>query len=62
MSIKGKTDWIKSSYSQGQGACLEVKVASNILTRDSKLDESPVVGFSASGFSALVEHARNAKL
>lgn len=64
MSTKGKNEWFKSSYSQGQGACLEVNVSDSdfTLTRDSKLSESPVVALSATGFSALVEHAKTSKI
>ena len=62
MKAKENKDWIKSSYSQGNGACLEIKVDSAILARDSKLDNGPVVGFSAGGFTALVDHAKHTQL
>ncbi|MGW0731469.1 DUF397 domain-containing protein [Streptomyces sp. NPDC002851] len=58
MAIKqGATNaWIKSSYSGGNGACVEVKspVVQAIAVRDSKAPEGPSLGFSATSWSAFV--------
>lgn len=58
--------WYKSSYSNNWDGCVEVttaKAAEGVIpTRDSKLADSPVVDLSTSGFTALVDHARNAQL
>ncbi|MCX4691644.1 DUF397 domain-containing protein [Streptomyces sp. NBC_01408] len=52
--------WFKSSYSDNGGACVEVAtnlVASRgvVPVRDSKRDDSPVLGFTAVAFSAFVD-------
>ncbi|GGT24310.1 DUF397 domain-containing protein [Streptomyces chromofuscus] len=58
MAIKqGATDaWVKSSYSQGNGACVEIKspVLSAISVRDSKVTEGPVLAFPATAWSVFV--------
>ncbi|GAA3302321.1 DUF397 domain-containing protein [Streptomyces cinereospinus] len=58
MAIKqGATDtWVKSSYSQGNGACVEIKspVLSAISVRDSKVAEGPVLAFPATAWSVFV--------
>ncbi|MFE6285806.1 DUF397 domain-containing protein [Streptomyces sp. NPDC057877] len=58
MAIKqGTTDtWVKSSYSQGNGACVEVKspVHSALAVRDSKVPAGPVLGFPADAWNAFV--------
>ncbi|MBV7696611.1 DUF397 domain-containing protein [Streptomyces sp. TRM70350] len=58
MAIKqGATDaWVKSSYSQGNGACVEIKspVLSAISVRDSKVTEGPVLAFPSTAWSAFV--------
>ncbi|MGW6948846.1 DUF397 domain-containing protein [Streptomyces xanthophaeus] len=52
--------WFKSSYSDNGGACVEV--ATNLVAargvvpvRDSKRDDSPVLGFTAAAFAAFVD-------
>ncbi|MGW9372637.1 DUF397 domain-containing protein [Streptomyces xanthophaeus] len=52
--------WFKSSYSENGGACVEV--ATNLVAargvvpvRDSKRDDSPVLGFTAAAFAAFVD-------
>ncbi|MFE2288090.1 DUF397 domain-containing protein [Streptomyces sp. NPDC059443] len=55
--------WFTSSYSDNGGQCVEVAtnlVASRgvVPVRDSKLSESPVVGFTAAAFSAFVDRVK----
>ncbi|GGY94402.1 DUF397 domain-containing protein [Streptomyces poonensis] len=51
MAIKqGATHaWTKSSYSQGNGACVEVKsaVSAELAVRDSKIPDGPALAFPA---------------
>ncbi|MFJ8083581.1 hypothetical protein RKD23_004316 [Streptomyces sp. SAI-170] len=58
MAIKqGSTDtWIKSSYSQGNGACVEVKspVTAALAVRDSKVTDGPTLAFPADAWQAFV--------
>ncbi|WP_221352284.1 DUF397 domain-containing protein [Streptomyces beigongshangae] len=58
MTIKqGATDtWTKSSYSQGNGACVEVRspVPAAMAVRDSKVAEGPALAFPAESWSAFV--------
>ena len=54
---QGATDtWTKSSYSQGNGACVEVKspVVSALDVRDSKVPEGPVLAFPADAWNTFV--------
>ncbi|MFI7318782.1 DUF397 domain-containing protein [Streptomyces venezuelae] len=48
--------WVKSSYSTGNGACVEVKspVRHGISVRDSKVVEGPVLAFPAESWNAFV--------
>ncbi|TGB00855.1 DUF397 domain-containing protein [Streptomyces sp. MZ04] len=48
--------WIKSSYSTGNGACVEVKspLSSAISVRDSKVTEGPVLAFPTESWNAFV--------
>ncbi|MCX4666375.1 DUF397 domain-containing protein [Streptomyces sp. NBC_01381] len=48
--------WVKSSYSTGNGACVEVKspLSTAISVRDSKVTEGPVLAFPAESWSAFV--------
>lgn len=48
--------WVKSSYSTGNGACVEVKspVTRAVAVRDSKVVEGPVLGFPGGSWSAFV--------
>lgn len=48
-------NWFKSTYSSGQGACIEVAALSNtIATRDSKDPNSPVLLFTRYGWRDFV--------
>lgn len=48
-------EWKKSSYSIGNGACVEVAVPGEVLVRDSKLVNSPVLAFTKAEWSAFLE-------
>ncbi|MBT2505465.1 DUF397 domain-containing protein [Streptomyces sp. ISL-98] len=55
--LQGATDtWTKSSYSGGNGACVEVKspVMHAIAVRDSKAPEGPSITFAPGSWSAFV--------
>ncbi|WP_328720030.1 DUF397 domain-containing protein [Streptomyces sp. NBC_00247] len=55
--FQGATDmWTKSSYSGGNGACVEVKspVALSIAVRDSKVTEGPSITFVPGAWNAFV--------
>ncbi|MFD5818337.1 DUF397 domain-containing protein [Streptomyces sp. NPDC127038] len=55
--LQGATDiWTKSSYSTGNGACVEVKspVVSAMAVRDSKVPAGPTLGFPAAAWNAFV--------
>ncbi|GED86386.1 DUF397 domain-containing protein [Streptomyces sp. NPDC056112] len=58
MAIRqGATEtWTKSSYSTGNGACVEVKspVAAAMAVRDSKVPTGPVLGFRADAWNTFV--------
>ncbi|MFF0060796.1 DUF397 domain-containing protein [Streptomyces sp. NPDC005279] len=49
-------EWIKSSYSSGNGECVEVasNLAGIVAVRDSKLPESPVVRLPASAWTDFI--------
>jgi hypothetical protein len=48
--------WTKSSYSTGNGACVEVKspVVAAMAVRDSKVPEGPVLGFPVGAWNSFV--------
>ncbi|MFC8871202.1 DUF397 domain-containing protein [Streptomyces sp. NPDC057148] len=48
--------WIKSSYSGGNGACVEVKspVVAALAVRDSKVAGGPTLAFPADAWNAFV--------
>ncbi|WP_392966355.1 DUF397 domain-containing protein [Streptomyces sp. LN245] len=48
--------WTKSSYSTGNGACVEVKspVLSALAVRDSKVPAGPTLAFPADAWNAFV--------
>ncbi|MEU9577319.1 DUF397 domain-containing protein [Streptomyces chilikensis] len=48
--------WTKSSYSTGNGACVEVKspVREELAVRDSKVPAGPTLAFPADSWSAFV--------
>ncbi|QDQ12104.1 MULTISPECIES: DUF397 domain-containing protein [Streptomyces] len=52
--------WTKSSYSTGNGACVEVKspVLHAISVRDSKVTGGPVLAFPADSWNAFVTEVR----
>ncbi|MER0446360.1 DUF397 domain-containing protein [Streptomyces sp. NPDC006711] len=55
--LQGATDtWTKSSYSTGNGACVEVKspVMETVAVRDSKVCEGPSISFAPGAWSAFV--------
>ncbi|MCX4881485.1 MULTISPECIES: DUF397 domain-containing protein [unclassified Streptomyces] len=58
MAIRqGATDtWTKSSYSTGNGACVEIKspVRAAMAVRDSKVHEGPVLAFPAAAWNIFV--------
>jgi hypothetical protein len=47
---------MKSSYSAGNGACVEVKspTAADLAVRDSKVVEGPILAFPAEAWNAFV--------
>ncbi|WP_200309361.1 DUF397 domain-containing protein [Streptomyces adelaidensis] len=54
---QGTTDtWVKSSYSTGNGACVEVKspVLAALSVRDSKVSDGPTLAFPADTWNAFV--------
>ncbi|WP_320779074.1 DUF397 domain-containing protein [Streptomyces sp. CRN 30] len=61
MAIKqGATHmWIKSSYSQGNGACVEVTspVSWQLAVRDSKVPDGPTLAFPADAWNSFVASA-----
>ncbi|MFJ3586272.1 DUF397 domain-containing protein [Streptomyces sp. NPDC090127] len=63
--IQGATDtWTKSSYSGGNGACVEVKspLAAAIAVRDSKAPEGPSIAFGSASWNAFVGGVSNGAL
>ncbi|MEU6774038.1 DUF397 domain-containing protein [Streptomyces sp. NPDC046759] len=55
--IQGASEtWMKSSYSAGNGACVEVKSPADaeLAVRDSKVVEGPVLAFPADAWNAFV--------
>ena len=47
--------WFKSSYSSGQGACVEVAaVPGAVAARDSKNSEGPALTFSRNGWADFI--------
>jgi Domain of unknown function (DUF397) len=55
--IQGASEtWMKSSYSAGNGACVEVKSPTNadLAVRDSKVPEGPILAFPANAWNTFV--------
>ncbi|POX56949.1 DUF397 domain-containing protein [Streptomyces sp. Ru71] len=63
MAIRqGATDtWTKSSYSTGNGACVEIKspLVAAMAVRDSKVPEGPILSFPAEAWSAFVASVKS---
>ncbi|MCK1795560.1 DUF397 domain-containing protein [Streptomyces sp. XM4193] len=54
---QGRTNsWVKSSYSGGNGACVEVKspTVRAVAVRDSKVPAGPSIGFEPAAWSTFV--------
>ncbi|MEV3990440.1 DUF397 domain-containing protein [Streptomyces sp. WAC05374] len=63
--IQGATDtWTKSSYSGGNGACVEVKspVVASIAVRDSKVPAGPSITFVPESWNAFVREVSTGAL
>ncbi|GAA4915314.1 DUF397 domain-containing protein [Streptomyces coeruleoprunus] len=63
--IQGATDtWTKSSYSGGNGACVEVKspVVAAIAVRDSKVPAGPSLTFVSDAWNAFVREVTTGSL
>jgi hypothetical protein len=55
-----KAKWFKSSYSNGQGDCVEVALAGEaVATRDSKDPSGPALVFASGEFGAFVRGVRD---
>jgi hypothetical protein len=55
--LQGATEtWTKSSYSAGNGACIEVKspLLAALAVRDSKVPDGPTLAFPANSWNAFV--------
>ncbi|MEU2059701.1 DUF397 domain-containing protein [Streptomyces sp. NPDC013455] len=55
--IQGASEtWMKSSYSAGNGACVEIKAptAAELAVRDSKTLDGPILAFPADAWNAFV--------
>ncbi|MFC4032119.1 DUF397 domain-containing protein [Streptomyces polygonati] len=55
--------WFKSSYSNGQGECVEVAITGDhVAMRDSKDPDGPALVFTAAAWSTFVGGAANGEL
>ncbi|MEU6575503.1 DUF397 domain-containing protein [Streptomyces sp. NPDC046805] len=55
--LQGVTEtWTKSSYSAGNGACVEVRspATAELAVRDSKVPEGPILAFPADAWNTFV--------
>ncbi|CAM5542430.1 DUF397 domain-containing protein [Streptomyces fumanus] len=60
--LQGVTDaWVKSSYSGGNGACVEVRspAVEELFVRDSKVPEGPNLAFPADAWTAFVASVKS---
>ncbi|MER5889323.1 DUF397 domain-containing protein [Streptomyces sp. NPDC001941] len=59
-----QASWIKSSYSTGNGACVEVKspVTAAIAVRDSKVVDGPNLHFASATWNAFVRDVTTSAL
>ncbi|MFE1557310.1 DUF397 domain-containing protein [Streptomyces sp. NPDC058734] len=57
-SRRGRATWRVSSYSGGQGECVEVvdNIPGLVPVRDSKRPAGPLIGFGARAWRAFVSH------
>ncbi|MGW1141747.1 DUF397 domain-containing protein [Streptomyces zhihengii] len=63
--LQGATDtWTKSSYSTGNGACVEVKSPAlrSISVRDSKVVAGPTIDFRPDAWNAFVDEVARSPL
>lgn len=60
IKLGAHTSWTKSSYSGGNGACVEIKstIATAVDVKDSKQTDGPQLRFSPDAFAAFVAHVR----
>lgn len=63
IKLGSQNTWTKSSYSTGNGACVEVQSTevSAVSVTDSKVEDTaarPVLAVSPAAFSALIAHVR----
>ncbi|MFG7941175.1 DUF397 domain-containing protein [Streptomyces cacaoi] len=49
-----RSDWFKSSYSNGQANCVEVRVDDGVAARDSKIPGGPALAFGRAQWGAFV--------
>jgi hypothetical protein len=55
----GQVDWRKARRSVNNGACVEVaSLKDNILVRDSKIPNSPVIGFSVYAWRSFLSETK----
>ncbi|MFE0877328.1 DUF397 domain-containing protein [Streptomyces smyrnaeus] len=54
--------WFKSSYSNGQANCVEVRLGGDVSTRDSKQADGPVLSFGAEQWAAFVAGVADGQL
>lgn len=56
------TEWVKSSYSGGNGACVEIKAPTfaAVAVRDSKVPAGPALSFRPAAWTGFVRTVRTA--
>ncbi|MEU6486359.1 DUF397 domain-containing protein [Streptomyces sp. NPDC046887] len=62
-STPGPVEWVKSTYSGGEGECVEwapeyARATGAVLVRDSKNPDGPRLALSPEGFAGLVAFAK----
>jgi hypothetical protein len=61
--MNGTYNWYKSSYTNGQGNCVEVAaLPDRIAVRDSKDTEGPVLVFTTAGWEAFANGVKSGDL
>ena len=59
LSALPKTAWQTSSYSGGQGECVEIAAVPGLVpVRDSKRPEGPALGFERAAWTNFIHHLR----